>query len=163
MPPDPPSGWHPRRSRDSSVIKKHPDFPYSKGWTICTFLKKAPIQRKHFPFLVITGIHELKIKILPVTVKQTFPSCHQVNYFICSSRKYPFPPRRALLLYTPPPSTPWNFLNFSTWEGIPWKEIYVKNNVSLYHYAKVHCFCDKERKNASIHVNTVSNYLNFAL
>ena len=43
------------------------------------------------------------------------------------------------------------------------KNSYVKNAVVLYYYARVNCFCDKERKNPFIHVNTVSYNLNFAL
>ena len=32
---EPPSGSPLRNTRDSSIIKKYPDFTYSKGWTIC--------------------------------------------------------------------------------------------------------------------------------
>ena len=46
----------------------------------------------------------------------------------------------------------------------PGKNSYVKNAVALYYYSKDNCFCDKElEKNPFIHVNTVSNNLNFAL
>ena len=45
----------------------------------------------------------------------------------------------------------------------PGKNSYVKNAVALCYCAKDNCFCDKERKNPFIHVNTVSNNLNFAL
>ena len=66
---------------------------------------------------------------------------------MCSSRKLLIPP---ILLYTRI-GTP------------PGKDIYINNYVTLYYYARVNCFCNKERKNPLIHVNTVSNCLNFAL
>ena len=47
--------------------------------------------------------------------------------------------------------------------GPPSKETFDKSKIALYYYAKVNCFRDKEKKNSFIHVNTVSNYLNFAL
>lgn len=34
MSPVPPSGSHSQRSRDSSVIKRNPDFKYLKDWTV---------------------------------------------------------------------------------------------------------------------------------
>ena len=64
---------------------------------------------------------------------------------MCSSRKYLYPQ-----------------FCFRLGQAPPGKDIYVKNYVTLYYYAKVNCFCDKERKNPFIHVNTVSDCLNFA-
>ena len=40
------------------------------------------------------------------------------------------------------PSTPWNFRKFPTWLGSPGENIFVKNAVALYFFAKDNCFCD---------------------
>ena len=79
----------------------------------------------------------------------------------------PLPTEGTFILYRP---SPWNFhfrgcLSYSSLHGLvpPGKNIAVKNTVALsYFYAKDNCFCDKERNNLLIYVNTVSNNLNFA-
>ena len=78
---------------------------------------------------------------------------------MCSSKKTitptegtfvldPHPPGISIsgvLVIPPPPPSPWNFCNFSSWVP-PEKNISVKNAVTLYFYAKDYCYCDKERK-----------------
>ena len=77
------------------------------------------------------------------------------------------PPRRALLFKSPhPPEFPSQEVlvipppppGISVVFQIGWipsgKNIYVKNDVALYYYAKDIFFCDKMRKNLSKHVNT---------
>ena len=83
---------------------------------------------------------------------------------MCSSRKYPLPPPptpdgghfcfgaptllefsfQEVLVIPPYPLQFPSFFHLN-WEP-PGKNISVKNPVSLYHYAKCNCFCDKMRK-----------------
>ena len=92
-----------------------------------------------------------------------------IKDILCSSKKHPYLPpllpHRGHFCFRPsprwnfhftgclsyPPPTPWNFCNFSTLLGTPWKNISVKNAFALYFNAKAcHCFHNKERKKISI-------------
>ena len=90
---------------------------------------------------------------------------------LCNSKKYRYPPRRALLFQTfqPPgisfPGDVLEFpfqgmfvrpLSFQLGQAPNGKNISVKNAVALYYYAKDDCSCDKEIKYLYIHFHTAS-------
>ena len=76
------------------------------------------------------------MQTLSLYVGQERMTCSEKSNGMCSSRKYPNAPRRALLLKTPTPlefpvqgglvipPTPWNFCNFLTWLGTLWREFF---------------------------------------
>ena len=78
--------------------------------------------------------------------KVTFFLSEATKFVLCSSKNIHTPPplpRRALfstppegVWHTPSPN-PWNFRNFPTWLGTPWKDISVKNAVAKYFMRKI--------------------------
>ena len=60
-------------------------------------------------------------------------------------------------IHTP---SPWNFRNFLTWLGTPWKLIVTSKILLPYTIMRKLIVCDKEpEKNFFFHVSTVSNKL----
>ena len=143
--------------------------------------KFLPSEVKLEPNLVVNLLTSLSSSaVVSLAMVGAFKGWSTVSIkdILCSSKKHPYLPPllphgghfylrpsprwnfhfTGCLSY--PPSTPWNFCNFPTLLGTPWKNISVKNALALYFYAKAcHCFHTKERKNLNIYVNAVSNNL----
>ena len=99
------------------------------------------------------------MQTLSLYVGQERMTYYEKSNAMCSSRKYPYPRRRALLLkkpHTPGISvlggachtpTPWNSVILQLGWVPSGKDFSVKNAVALYYYAKDIFFCDKMRIN----------------